>query len=984
MESGELHVRLGRRGRDSRCTLLVRIYSSESPPFDFEVPIYITRTTCSSPIVSREVLGFITERVVEHVERARSAGVVPQAYTLRRLLLEIEPLDLVGLDWESLLSLMPLPQPPIITRFHPVSDMRLVRSVDLPLGVLHVAPVAAFDRNPTANALRYFRYRRVSGSLQLDVAPTLIGSRYEVVHLAAYATWADDKTTELIIESPKRLSERGITVSRLNRILSPCRARMAILQCIDDDSFVPALNFAHRLLRRGGPTTIVVKGATVDYLDNLYMSIVHDEFVPSHLFSGVPQAVRLVLFHGIGGDRVLELQPSAQRLLRDMARIAAAGSDVLQVIHSGKPLSSIGFARPSVGTLSREDKMLVDFESTMLAHGEATRRIYDFSRERGAWIPIAQDTSAQVRAGDQLKSLQRSVDRVVNVGIHDVVSGRKMRPKETLQPGGSYQVSVQIGRRAEWSLIDGTAAFPENVIERQYSKDGIELRVVVFAPAFQVSGADKRLFLGQPPAESDELRFDMRAPTTQGLHRIRVSIYRELNLLQSILMSASVGANARSGRHRQGSKAEVEFALSSTLANVQKFPKRECNFLTNTTDQGTHTLAVIASGLTTTFDFEDSEMRAAVGAAREALYNIAADTSTRPPTYRFDSATNATTIERMEEDILQLAELGFELYSNIVTGKDLSFRDALRKSLGVAGATIQVAAVKSARYVFPWSMVYDHPLVTGSLRLCPQFAKDAAQAPASLPKPRICLADGCPNYGRTDIVCPSGFWGFKHLIEQPLSVSTQPSASGKRDLTLEIDGGPPGVDVTALMIVSRELPQVAAHEKELRGPASFAFQVKDTKVEACECLKDTTRAAHVVYFYCHGGRDKSRTWLGIGTGVKERLLASDLTGLQIDWTDTHPLVFINGCHTADFTTDDLLNFNQVLSYCRAAGVIGTEISVPETLARFFAYNFLLQFYNGATVGEAMREQRLRLLERCNLLGLAYTPYCSVNLKIVHH
>jgi hypothetical protein len=30
----------------------------------------------------------------------------------------------------------------------------------------------------------------------------------------------------------------------------------------------------------------------------------------------------------------------------------------------------------------------------------------------------------------------------------------------------------------------------------------------------------------------------------------------------------------------------------------------------------------------------------------------------------------------------------------------------------------------------------------------------------------------------------------------------------------------------------------------------------------------------------------------------------------------------------------------------------------------------------------MREQRLALLERGNLLGLAYTPYCSVDLKVV--
>jgi hypothetical protein len=85
-------------------------------------------------------------------------------------------------------------------------------------------------------------------------------------------------------------------------------------------------------------------------------------------------------------------------------------------------------------------------------------------------------------------------------------------------------------------------------------------------------------------------------------------------------------------------------------------------------------------------------------------------------------------------------------------------------------------------------------------------------------------------------------------------VDTKPVASGKRDLVLQIDGGPTGMDVSGLMVVSRELAQAGAHEKELSGPASFAFQVKDTKVEASKCLQDPVHAAHLVYFYCHGGR----------------------------------------------------------------------------------------------------------------------------------
>jgi CHAT domain len=985
MESGDLHIRIGPRGKDGQSAVLVRILGADGRPFDFEALIYVTPTEIATPAVSPDVVALIAGQVVGHIKNSRDKGAIPQSYLPLRILLEIEPLDLVGFDWENILSLAPFAPSVIITRFRAVSDMRVVRSFELPLSVLHAPRLASLDTSPSDAVMKYFQYHRVSGISDFDVATLVSSAHYEVVHLAAGASWQNNIASDISIESPINSPGHGISLAVLNRALSTCRARLLILQCINESSFVPALNFGHRLLQAGGPTTLVLKDPTAHYLDDLYMDVVHDNFKSLYWFSRRPPAARVALFHAIGGDRVLELGPLAQRLLRDMKRTATAGGNLLESVRTRVASTTIKFGgAPMRAPEAVADRMFAELRTSMLAHSRAIKRVYDYSHESGAWIPLAQDRRAQVHAADQIATLQRSVDRVVNVGFVDVARERKLRLQESLQPGQSYQLSVQIGRRADWSLIDGNAAFPEHAIERQYSKDGIELRVVVFAPSFEVDEPDRRLYLDRPPAESDELRFAARAPARPGRYRIRVCIYRELNLLQSVLIRISVGTEPAVGRRNRGIKAEVEFMLSSTLADVQKLPRRQCNFLTNATDEGTHTLVVVGSGLRTAFDFEDGEMRAAVGAARDALYNIAADIGSKPPKYRFDPDSNAATIKQLEQDMIQLAELGFELYSNIVTGKDRSFADALRKSLGATGATIQVAAVKSARYVFPWSLVYDYPLVTGSLRLCPQFAADATRASVKPLSTQVCLTQGCPNHGKTDIVCPSGFWGFKHLIEQPLSADNEPNASGKRDLILEIDGGPSGAEVSALMVVSRELAQVVPHEKELRGPNSFAFQVKDTKVEASECLKDPISSAHLVYFYCHGGRDKARTWLGIGTGINERLRPADLTGLQIDWTDTHPLVFINGCHTADFTSDDLLNFNQVLSYCRAAGVIGTEISVPESLARFFASGFLTQFRNGSTVGAAMREQRLGLLERCNLLGLAYTPYCSVNLKVVRH
>src|SRR6185436_1633502 len=211
-----------------------------------------------------------------------------------------------------------------------------------------------------------------------------------------------------------------------------------------------------------------------------------------------------------------------------------------------------------------------------------------------------------------------------------------------------------------------------------------------------------------------------------------------------ILVRVIVGERPGSARGAKHIQAEVEYALSSTLSNVDAFQKRVVNLLANESDDGTHTLAIVGGSLKTTFDFGDGEMRTSVGAARDELSKIAADARSDPPKYRFDGVTNGTTLARLESDIVPLAELGYQLYSNIVTGKDPAFAKELRKALGSPGATIQVAAVKSARYVFPWALVYDQNIVSGTLRLCPQFKSDAAKAAGEWLTDQVCLTRGCP------------------------------------------------------------------------------------------------------------------------------------------------------------------------------------------------------------------------------------------------
>ena len=128
--------------------------------------------------------------------------------------------------------------------------------------------------------------------------------------------------------------------------------------------------------------------------------------------------MRTALFHGVGGDRVLELKPLAQRLLRDAERTATAGAKLVQLVQAIKPPKTTRFGGTKAGIPSADAyAMPAELRESMLKHSDVVKRVYDYSRESGAWIPLAQDRRTQTHVANRIKTLQRSVDRVVNVGF---------------------------------------------------------------------------------------------------------------------------------------------------------------------------------------------------------------------------------------------------------------------------------------------------------------------------------------------------------------------------------------------------------------------------------------------------------------------------------------------------------------------------------------------------------------------------------------
>ena len=104
---------------------------------------------------------------------------------------------------------------------------------------------------------------------------------------------------------------------------------------------------------------------------------------------------------------------------------------------------------------------------------------------------------------------------------------------------------------------------------------------------------------------------------------------------------------------------------------------------------------------------------------------------------------------------------------------------------------------------------------------------------------------------------------------------------------------------------------------------------------------------------------------------------------RVRWAESRPIVFLNGCRTAELSPEVAIDFvSFFVEDAWARGVLGTEITVFEELARAFAEECLRRFLVlREPIGEAVRGARLRLLQDRNPLGLAYIPFVLPTVRL---
>jgi hypothetical protein len=432
---------------------------------------------------------------------------------------------------------------------------------------------------------------------------------------------------------------------------------------------------------------------------------------------------------------------------------------------------------------------------------------------------------------------------------------------------------------------------------------------------------------------------------------------------------------------RAALSAALDYTLSQTLspAHLAQLAPHQLSLMMNANGDGTHSFRFAGTDFFKSDASLDGQtlqdlVRLARGALRRVAWGDEAPWDSSKA-YRYGGSTISA--QQLQKDLVLLAIRGYRFYDaliNRLAGGREKARQLAR--LMAEPGRVQVALKEAASHVFPAALFYDYAFDTGappdSYTLCPAFM-DARRAAEPL-EDTACFRGGCPSRGLETVICPSGFWGYRHALGLPLSVAEAPDAPG----TLACPGAP---EFTVGVSTDPAMSLRVAHVQALRAlhPA-LGWHYADTRDATLDLLKTTQ--PHVVYFYCHGGLANNVPYIQVGPPTERGITRDNLRFQDIYWEAPRPLVFINGCHTTAVEPEQALELvSGFVGTAGAAGVIGTEITVFEPLARAFAEACLGFFVGGEEIGAAVRRARLALLKVGNPLGLAYIPFVLASLRL---
>lgn len=601
----------------------------------------------------------------------------------------------------------------------------------------------------------------------------------------------------------------------------------------------------------------------------------------------------------------------------------------------------------------------------------------------------------------ELEPIHPRADRYVNADFADDRAPDSPLPRSTpLQPGQWYVFRLNVGEIEPSSIEETPAQLPAQLLS-----EDVEIVVALFSESFSIERERGALLVPaegraavkaaaslpggldpDAPLARERLLFRVRAPNRDGLAELRVCMYCRGLLIQSRVVAAVVGAGQPLSDSGAMQRSALDFDLSPTIGagHLRDIAPHKLSLMLNSNGDGTHAFRVFGQDGGAIFQSSatmlSSELSDLLRQSRNVMQQVAwgyIGDWDQKAAYRYDPPSAAQ--QNWRDDVIRLAVQGYRLYDNRIRALAGSSdgEDKLRELLRAPGM-VQLASKASASDVVPIALFYDYDLDTQSrekLTICPQFEESLRSGRALVDEP--CFQGSCPNReGHVTVVCPSGFWGFRHDIGMPWP------APGGPEMAKTIGySGEPLIDVAYF-----QFPQLGGHLDQL-GALGYQTQRQSEREPAIAMFKATN--PQLVYFYCHGVLIKQTDQtalpaLMIGSAAASSFFdTTSFRPYRIRWPEARPLVFVNGCYTTQLSPDQALNFVKTfVEYVEAAGVVGTEITVFEPLAQRFAESFLKAFRAGAPFGRAIRLARLQLLAECNPLGLVYQPFAYAGLKLV--
>ncbi len=338
-----------------------------------------------------------------------------------------------------------------------------------------------------------------------------------------------------------------------------------------------------------------------------------------------------------------------------------------------------------------------------------------------------------------------------------------------------------------------------------------------------------------------------------------------------------------------------------------------------------------------------------------SLFQEEWDFSGRPELFRERVAKLAKAGERLFRQIFENESK--ELLTQMHADSRRAVADKL-KEVAYDKERSLVITIQSDCFFVPWGMLYTHP------------------------NPDEELDSNGSNFE------PEGFWGYRHVIEHKT-----PNSNGDSRLQAT-DGGKirASINIDKSIDSKLDVKCVALQRRFFKNLTCLDLTERFHKSKLEEDVSSEKFQEQIVYFYCHGQGAGEYKNPNLGDAKITLSDEQEITGQDIaDWLrgrdlNPSPILFINACESGQMTTIFYETLATEFLRRKAAGVIGTQITIPAVFADRYAQRFFEEFLevskkrakkNGekVRVGPLMRSLAREFIDKHNNpLGLVYSLY----------